>query len=451
MAAIKLALFMFYYYFLIKRYLGGRGNRLFSINAWLSFLGVFIGSTLLVIVLSVFNGFQEQIRKSIFKFDPHITIEDSKGPGKVKEWRKWRNEITKELGPMVETVNGMIQSPALMRKDERIDHVMIRGMEFPDDAKNKYKYAFPKDFPRITAPKDLKTFPKGNYCIMGRELAYSLDLRIGDYVQLIVPKGQFTATVGIQPGMKAFQISGFFASGNYQYDSRVILLPLASAQTLFEAGDSVQQIAIKLKSFHDLKKALIVLYKKLPYDFDIRSIESEHRNLFAALQWEKVVMTVIVFLFIIAALVGVIVSTANVIRSKRKDIGILKSLGASDQDILIVFTLVGFISGLVGTILGISFGIFLSIKLEKIITAIERIINGVGYFYCQYVSSCSWTRVEFIPPNVYYFDHLPVSIDAALLHPLAIFAIFLSGMAALIPAWVASKMQPVEIIRSSDI
>jgi lipoprotein-releasing system permease protein len=419
-------------------------------NAWLSFFGVFIGTSLLVVVLSVFNGFQQQIKTSIFKFDPHITVESGKSPGKVENWRHWIDKINARLGDSVDSVSGMIQSPALIRKNEQLDHVLIRGMEFPDDAVLKDKYAFPKEFPKIVEPANLKNIPKGDYCLVGRELGGMLDIHVGDYIQLIVPKGQFTARIGVEPGMTSFVVTGFFASGNYQYDSKVVLLSLPSAQSLYGAGDSVQQIAIKLKDFDSIKKVMLNLYEDLPYNFSIRSIEDDHRNLFAALKWEKIIMTVIVFLFIIAALVGVIVSTANVIRSRKKDIGILKSIGVSDQEILIVFTLIGFISGLIGTILGVSFGIFISMKLEVIIAGLEFIFNGVGRFYCEHLGTCFWSRIELMPRDVYYFDHMPVSIDARFLHPLSILSIFLSGMAALIPAWAAGKLQPIDIIRSSD-
>ena len=439
-----------FYFFLMKRYLGGRGNKIFSMNAWLSFLGVFIGTSLLVVVLSVFNGFQQQIRASIFKFDPHIIVESRKMPGRVENWRDWTSKINTGLGDMVESISGMIQSPALMRKNEQLDNVIVRGVELPEDSIEKDKFSFPEEFPRITEPPDLRNIPKGDNCLVGRELAGALDLHVGDSIQLIVPKGQFTARIGVEPGMKSYVISGFFASGNYQYDSKVVLLSLPAAQRLYGAGDSVQQIAIKLNDFDSVKKSMLILYEVLPYDFSVRSIEEDHRNLFAALKWEKVIMTIIVFLFIIAALVGVIVSTANVIRSKKKDIGILKSIGVSDQEILMVFTFIGFISGLIGTILGVSFGIFISMRLEVIIGGLEFIFNGVGRFYCEVIGSCFWMRVELMPRDVYYFDHMPVSIDARFLHPLSILAIFLSGMAALIPAWTAGKLQPIDIIRASD-
>jgi len=441
---------MHFYIFLIKRYLGGRGNKIFSSNAWLSFIGVFIGCSLLVVVLSVFNGFQQQIRESIFKFDPHIIIETRKGPGKIDDWKDWRSTIKANLGDLVSNVSGMIQSPALIRKDDQIDQVLIRGVEYAEDITNKTRYVLPNDFPKNVEPTNLKGVPKGDYCLVGKELGTLLDLHVGDYIQLIVPKGQFTTRVGVEPGMKSYTISGFFASGNYQYDSRVILLSLPTAQGLFGTGDTVQQLAVKLTKFSDLKKVMLELYKILPYDFSPRSIEQEHRNLFSALKWEKIIMTVIVFLFIIAALVGIIVSTSNVIRSKRKDIGILKALGASDQEILIVFTMIGFLSGLVGTIFGVAFGIFLSMRLEWLIGTLEKIANTLGSFYCEHVSACYWVKVELMPRDVYYFDHMPVSIDASLLHPLAVLAIFLAGMAALIPAWAAGKLQPAEIIRSSD-
>lgn len=415
-------------------------------NARLSFIGVFTGATLLVIVLSIFNGFQRQLKKSIFQFDPHIRLsKDSMDSIAIKDWKVWKERLEDRMKDEVDSVNGLIQSPAILRNKSTIEHIFLRGVELVKRQNGAY-YTFPKHFPEIISPEGLNALEGGNECLIGNEMAVNLGLRVGDVVELIVPRGQFSLRLGVTPSLRAFKVVGLFKTGHYQYDSRVVLTSLKSAQNLFGIGNSVQQLAVRIKDFSNLRPVKAKVMMHWPYS--IRTVEDEQRNFFAALRLEKTIMTTIVFLFIISAMVGIIVATYNVVRSHRRDIGILKALGMPDFGIYLIFSMTGFIMGSLGAVAGILTGIFISLKLEKIVNAIEAFINMSGQWYTDTFNQGSiWMHVQLIPRDVYYFDHLPIHIDPSFLHSVAIVAILLSGMASLIPAWKASKMEPVQIIR----
>lgn len=439
----------YFHLFMILRYLRGSKKAIFSLNAKLSFFGVFIGTSLLVVVLSIFNGFQKQVKESIFKFDPHLVIEKNVfGREKITNYRQWIEQINETLGDDVEKAGAMIQSAALMRINQNIDHIFIRATEFQPGAK-KNRIALPDDFPRLSLKEDEKApqdFRRGDICFIGKEMAFLHNLEVGDSIELVVPRGQFTAKTGILPSIRKMRIAGIFITDHYQYDSEVVILPLKTAQRLFAAGNSVQQLYVKLKSFDTLEKSRRKLNELMPIRYFVRTIEEEQRNFFRALKMEKTIMVVIVFLFILAAMAGIVVATFNVVRSRKKDIGILKALGVPDSGILFIFTLTGFLAGIAGTVLGITFGIFLSLNLENILNMIATGINVVGHFY----HGIEWIEVVLVPKDIYYFDHLPVSIDVEFLHTLGVVSILLSGLAALIPAWYARKLAPIEIIRGAD-
>ncbi len=434
-------------FFIAWRYIKGRGNALLSLNARLSFIGIFVGTSLLVVVLSIFNGFQTQLKNSIFKFDPHLTLtrETGSGPEKITDWQAYKKRLQERYGDKAISIEGNITSPAIVRRKNTIEHIFLRGLEFTPAGK---KWQIPSFFPQLVEPEGLQEIPQGNYCLIGREMAVNLGLYVGDTLEIVVPRGQFSLQLGVTPSIKAYKVAGFFKTGHYQYDSRVIVLPLQEAQNLFSVGEAVQQINIRLKSIEELREGKAIALKTWP--FSIRTIEDEQRNFFHALQLEKTIMTIIVFLFVIAAIVGIVVATYNIVNSHRKDIGILKAIGVRNQTIVAVFTLSGFGMGFLGTLSGIMTGIFLALNLENIVSFIEKVINAVGRYYTEQWRDGIWFHVSLIPRDVYYFDSLPIHIDPHMLHMVGSVAIVLSGIAALLPALAASRLEPVRIIRGAE-
>lgn len=432
------------------RYSRGKSRFFLSMNAFLAFVGVFVGTSLLVVVMSIFGGFQMQLKKSIFQFDPHVmlTVDRITGGEKINGWQKWKDRLTADLSGDVESVEGSIQSPAIFRRRKFLDHVFVRGIDLPVNAATKM-YDLPAYFPEIVEPALSRSIPQGDYAIIGREMALNLGLSIGDTIELIVPRGQFSLQTGVTPSIKTFRVGALFKTGHYNYDTKVVVLALQTAQQLYGLPDAVQQLVLRVKDTDQLGKIRRKIARAWPYT--IRTIEDEQRNFFAALRLEKTIMVVIVFLFIIAAMVGIVIATFNIVRAHRRDIGIMKSLGFSRRHILIVFAVTGMSMGVLGSISGIFAGVGLANNLENILRGIEHVINPIGKFYAEYISHSIWTDVRLIPRDVYYFDHLPIDIDWALLRLLGYVSVVLSILASVIPARKAARLEPIDIIRKAEV
>lgn len=431
------------------RYSRGKNRYFLSMNAFLAFVGVFVGTSLLVVVMSIFGGFQAQLKKSIFQFDPHVmlTVDRVSGSEKITGWQQWKEKLNAELGSEVESVEGSIQSPAIFRRRKFLDHVFVRGVDFPLNEKSKF-YDLPPYFPEVVEPAAMRSMPQGDYAIIGREMALNLGLTIGDSIELIVPRGQFSLQTGVTPSIKTFKVAALFKTGHYNYDTKVVVLALKTAQNLYDLPDAVQQLVLRVKDTDQLTKIRRKVAQAWPYT--IRTIEDEQRNFFAALRLEKTIMIVIVFLFIIAAMVGIVIATFNIVRAHRRDIGIMKSLGFSRRHILIIFAVTGMAMGVLGSILGIFAGVGLANNLENILHAIEAVINFIGKFYADHISHNIWTDVRLIPRDVYYFDHLPIDIDWSLLRILGYVSVMLSILASVIPARKAARLEPIDIIRKAE-
>ncbi len=441
---IKLALSISY------RYSRGKSRFLLSMNAFLAFVGVFVGTSLLVVVMSIFGGFQAQLKKSIFQFDPHIilTVDRITGGEKIPAWQKWKERLAADLGTDAESVEGNIQSPAIFRRRKFLDHVFVRGIDFTADAATR-TYELPAYFPEIVEPLNQRRIPQGDYAIIGREMALNLGLSVGDSIELIVPRGQFSLQTGVTPSIRTFKIGALFKTGHYNYDTKVVVLSLVTAQNLYALPDAVQQIAVRVKDTDNLSRLRKKVARSWPYT--IRTIEDEQRNFFAALRLEKTIMIVIVFLFIIAAMVGIVIATFNIVRAHRRDIGIMKSLGFSRGHMLIIFAVTGMAMGVLGSVSGIFAGVGLANNLENILHGVENVINPIGKFYAENISHNLWTDVRLIPRDVYYFDHLPIDIDWVLLRVLGYVSVILSVLASIIPARKAAQLEPIDIIRKAEL
>ena len=436
------------------RYSRGKRKYFLSMNAFLAFIGVFVGTSLLVVVMSIFGGFQAQLKKSIFQFDPHMMLTKDRitGGEQIPGWQKWKERLSADLAGDVESVEGNIQSPAIFRRRKFLDHVFVRGMDFPFNAEKK-TYEIPASFPELVASESSavisRHIPVGDYAIIGKEMALNLGLSVGDTIELIVPRGQFSLQTGVTPSIRTFKIAALFKTGHYNYDTNVVVLALPTAQNLYALPDAVQQLVIRVKDTDALAKIRRKAARAWPYT--IRTIEDEQRNFFAALRLEKTIMIVIVFLFIIAAMVGIVIATFNIVRAHRRDIGIMKSLGFSRRNILMIFAVTGMAMGVLGSVSGIFAGVGLANHLEAALHGIEGIINPIGKYYAEHISHSIWIDVRLIPRDVYYFDHLPIDIDWKLLRLLGYVSVVLSVLASIIPARKAARLEPIDIIRKAEV
>lgn len=430
----------FFEFFVGFRYLKSKKAQGFiSFNTLLSVFIVFIGVFILIVVLSVMNGFQGQIKNKILDVDSHIVVSTLAGEidgVAIKNYKEIADKI-KKIDNVV-SANAYIQGQGLFRFRKNIGPIMIRGIGTKDD--------IPSDITKfITANKSGFCREKGIY--IGEEMAFNYGIKAGNQVELIVPQGRLTALTGITPGIGKYKVLGLFKTGYYDFDTKLIIMSLTDCQQLFSLGDVAYAVGVKIDDIYKMNKMSSLIQSAVGFEFVTMTAEQRNHNLFYALKLEKLIMTVILFLVIISAGFTIMGTIVMVVMEKRKAIGVLKSMGAKPESIMIIFVLEGFLIGVIGTFLGVVLGLAASLNLEAIIIWIEDAINAVMAYTYQLFDLGVFYRINIVPTNVYYIDSIPTEISPEFVVFIAASAIFLSTFAAIFPAWQASRQKPVETIR----
>jgi lipoprotein-releasing system permease protein len=412
---------------------------------------VWIGVFILILVISVMNGFQAQIKDKILDFDSHITVSNAYGSRDGSSIYGYQSLVEK-IGEIdgISSVSPFIQGQALFRFRTRINYVMIRGIGSKDN--------IPKEVVKfITRGGESFALERGIY--IGEELAYGYNINIGQVVELIVPKGRLFAQEGMVPGLGRFKVLGFFKTGYYDFDTKLVVMSLHDAQQLYEVGNVAWGIGIKVKDvYNDLDRISNSLQAHVGFSYVTVTAEEKNQNLFYALKLEKLIMMIILFLVIVSAGFTIMGTIVMVVMEKRKSIGILKSMGASPNSIMVIFILEGFLIGVTGTLIGVITGLAASLNLEAIIRSVESFINAIGakiYGMIDFVSELIsgaprmgvFYDVNLVPKHVYYIDTIPTEVSPDFIVFIAVFAVFLATVAAIFPAWHASRQNPVETIR----
>ncbi|PJZ71253.1 multidrug ABC transporter substrate-binding protein [Leptospira perolatii] len=446
---------------LTSRYIkGSRAAGLLSLKSRVSFVVMTVGVSLLIVVLSIFNGFQRQVKESLWQGGSHITIESNAGSGEIPNYDKiirWIDKVP-ELKERIVSVEGGIQSHGLIQNYNSFYPVIIRAV--PVSGVDDLLQTKLPNFPRVVHynREELTLINKENFIVIGKEMKDLYNFGLGRQLTLAVPGGRFSLGKGVEVSIENFRVSGFFKTGNYQFDSRYVYMSLPVAQKFFKLRNSVNQVSIKVKSLDDLsfcKRRLLRLFSELEFEaevevassLNVRTIAEEQENFLAALRLEKTIISIIVFLFIILAALGMVASVYSLVRAKRKSIGVLKALGLPSSDILLIFTLNAMLVGILASLVGGVTGIFLASSLETIINGLSEVINMIGPILYVFLGR-EWSNVELVPKNIYYFDHIPVDIDIAFIFMVTTSATILSGIAGYFPARWAASLNPVDTIRN---
>ena len=411
-----------------------------SFNTFLSILIVCLGVFILIVVISVMNGFQAQIKDKILDIDAHITVSTPGGPPSgdlIINYSQLAEIISQIEG--VRSADPFLQGQGLLRHRTNILYFMIRGMGFPDDpAEDVAKF--------IT--EGLESYTREEGIFLGSEMAINNGIWLGDIVEIIVPRGRLDAVEGMQPGIRKFKVLGFFKTGYYDFDTKLVLMSLPDAQKLFEVGNVASGIGVKINDVYTgMQHIASRLKTELGREYIITTAEERNQNLFYALRLERLIMTIILFLVIISAGFTIMGTLVMVVMEKRKAVGILKSMGAKPSSIMLIFVLEGFLIGLCGTLLGVLSGLVVSLNLESIIIAIEAKINIIMAWVYKVFDLGIFYKITIVPTHVYYIDSIPTLVIPQFVVFIAIFAVFLSTIAAVFPAWQASRQNPIETIR----
>ncbi len=402
------------------RYTGAkRRNHFISFISLISMLGIALGVAALITVLSVMNGFEQELRTRILGMASHASISGYREP--LADWEK-AAALAKQ-NPQVVGVAPYVQGEVMLTQGKKVSGALIRGI-------------LPSREPDVSSVGEhmsigsLDDLQAGEYrIILGSELAYSLGARIGDSITVVTPQANFSPA-GILPRLRRFRIVGIFEVGMYEYDRGVALVHIQDAQRLFRLGDKVSGVRLKLEDLFQAPRVAQQLARQLGGDLKVEDWTRQHANFFRAVQTEKRVMFVILTLIVAVAAFNIVSTLVMVVTDKRADIAILRTLGATPGVILRIFMIQGALIGMLGTALGLAGGIALALNVETIVPAIEKAFG-----------------VQFMPADVYYISDLPSKINWPDVWQIGLVAFLLSFIATLYPAWRASRTQPAEALR----
>ena len=396
---------------------GSGRNAFISFIALISMAGIALGVAALIVVLSVMNGFQQELRTRILSVASHIEIRgfpELKDPAAVVEVAK-RN-------PRVIATAPYVLGQTMLSAGDANRGAILRGV-VPSQEDTV------ADIGSHMQRGTLASLTPGSFnIVLGTELARSLGLRVGDPVVAITPQGMVTPA-GTLPRLKTFNVSGIFEVGMFEFDSGLALVNIEDAQKLYRLTNP-SGIRLKLDDMFAAPRVAMELLAKLPVDADVRDWTRNHANFFRAVAIEKRVMFIILTLIVAVAAFNIVSAQVMVVTDKRADIAILRTLGASPSSVMTIFMIQGALIGIIGTLIGVVGGILLALNVETVIPAIERTFG-----------------IQFLDKSVYYISDLPSDLQSADVITIALIALALALIATIYPSWRAARVNPADALR----
>lgn len=423
---------MAYELFIGLRYLKAKRKQTFiSVITFISILGITVGVTALIIVLSVMTGFEETLKEKILGINAHVVVLGFIGG--VRDYDRVAEEVRKVEG--VAGATPFTYNQALLSSPGGATGAVVRGIDLKTsgDVTVLTKRIKEGDINGIrtelveAGPGAPRKEMAG--IVLGSELARNLGVKTGDAVNVISPMGVMTPA-GPMPRLSTFRVTAVFELGMYEYDSTLAFISIGNAQKFFRLGDSATGVEVRLKDVYAADKAADEITKALNERYWARTWMEMNRNLFSALRLEKAAMFIILALIIVVAALNIISTLIMVVMEKHKDIAILKSLGATSSGIMRIFMIEGAVIGITGTFLGAVIGVTAALNLETIVSAVERAFH-----------------FKVLPPSVYYIDKLPSKVEPGIVAAIVVLSLAISFLATIYPSWQASRLDPAESLR----
>ena len=396
-----------------------RRNHFISFISLISMLGIGLGVMALIVVLSVMNGFQKEIRARILGVTPHLQI--TSDGGQLNDWQHTLDIVTKH--PEVRAAAPYVNGQAMVSLNESVEGVMVRGI-------------LPNAEQKLTALGDkmkrgtLNDLRAGEFnIVLGVDLARAMGAHVGDSVLLITPQGQITPA-GMLPRLKQFHVVGIFEIGMAPYDNALALIHLEDAQKLYRMGSSVSGISGSLYNLDLAPRVAYELESKLPSDTYASDWTRQNANYFSVVAMEKKMMFIILSLIVLVAAFNIVSTLVMAVTDKQADIAILRTLGASPKSIMQIFMVQGMLIGLIGMAIGVIGGVLLALNIGTIVPFIEHLFG-----------------VQFLSKEFYYISELPSDLQKGDVLVVAGMSFLISLFATLYPSWRASKVQPAEALR----
>ena len=393
--------------FVARRYLRSKRHKFFSLSTTIAIGGIFVGVSALLITLSIMNGFQNELRRRILGGTPHMVVKRYFSEP-LENYREIMEKTAKF--PFVQAQAPFIIAKSLIRHKKYVDGVVIRGVD----------QELEKGVTGINRKMVDGIFDLSGGCVMGVEIAHNLNAAVGDTIVVTSP---YIDQYGLMPRARKLILNGVFDLGMYDYNATVLYMNIKDVQVLFDLGNAVSGVELKVADVYKTTQYSRVVEKELGYPYQVQDWIETNRSVFAALKLEKVVTFIVLTLIILVAGFNIVGTLINIVKKKTKEIGILRSFGFTTRQIMNIFLYQGALMGIVGTLCGIVFSFVACLLLNQ-----YRFIN--------------------LPGDVYFIETLPVEMSAIDFILVAVAAILVSFIATIYPARKAATLVTVEALRN---
>ncbi|MBD3379429.1 MAG: lipoprotein-releasing ABC transporter permease subunit [Candidatus Omnitrophica bacterium] len=397
--------------FLTRKYFfSKRKEGMISLIGGISVLGVALGVAALIIVLSVMNGFDREIKEKIIGTYAHILVLRDGGIEKPGELIERLEEV-----PGVESASSFITGQAILRVDEAVVGILLKGVDPEKESEVSRVIEY--------AGGDIDEL-KGDSIILGSQLMANENIAAGEEVEIMIPYSAMDLE------KTELEVVGSFTSGRYDYDANIAVVDISTAEEMFRTDGRVTGLGLRVSNELTAEAVKLRIQDLLKYPYIVKSWMDLDRNLVAALAMEKRMMFLILALIVMVACFNISGSLIMMVMEKTRDIGILKAIGANSRGVSLVFLMEGALIGVIGVLAGALAGIFIALRVDRVASMLEKLAG-----------------VEVFPSDVYYFSSIPVSIDPGDVGMVVSLALGLTLLAGIYPAWKASRLDPVEAIR----
>jgi len=392
-------------------------NTFISFISMISMFGIALGVAALIVVLSVMNGFQKEVRDRMLSVLAHIEVI---GPSALPDWQKTAAEALQNKE--VTGAAPYVAAQAMLTRDDAVRGVLLRGVEPSQEPKVS-------DIGSQFRAGSMTALEPGGFGIaLGNELANAMGVQVGDKVTLVAPQGTITPA-GVLPRLKQFTVVGVFSSGHFEFDSALALVNMHDAETLFRLSGPTG-VRLKLQDMQRAPQVANELAGTMSGELYLRDWSKQNRNWFAAVQTEKRMMFIILTLIIAVAAFNLVSTLVMTVTDKQADIAILRTMGAQPGSIMKIFIVQGVAIGFIGTVLGVAGGTLIATNIDVIVPFIERLLH-----------------VQFLPRDIYFISELPSDPRVNDIATIGIISFVLATLATLYPSWRAARVNPAEALR----
>jgi lipoprotein-releasing system permease protein len=396
-----------------------RRNHFISFISATSMAGIALGVAALIVVLSVMNGFQKELRARILGVASHVQI--SGAGNQLRDWRAVAEQVAKEKRVLASAP--FVNAQAMLTAGQGVRGSIVRGIvpELEDKV---------AEIGAHMKAGSLAALKAGEFnIVLGSDLARALGVLVNDKVALIAPQGLVTPA-GVVPRLKQFTVAGIFEVGMFEYDSGLALVHLEDAQKLYQMGDAVSGLRLRLDDLFAARNVARDLMATMDREYYATDWTRSHANFFRAVEIEKRVMFIILTLIVAVAAFNIVSTLVMLVTDKQADIAILRTVGASPRSIVQIFMVQGAMIGVIGTIVGVAGGVLLALNVDTVVPFIESLLG-----------------FKFLAKDVYYISDLPSEVRLDDVATIGVVSLVLSFVATLYPSWRASRVNPAEALR----